>query len=501
MVNRIRKFFSQLIPTSSGSGKITASKKITSQLVGNIVEMSKFDEKSQEEVNEQLYKWEPEVGGSIDRLAALVTEAYQGFYIKEVPDAVDIDRIVPDELPDEGDIKVVDDQERKCLRYAEMIAEGIEIRELIETFIELLIMHGNVYLKDNKTSYEILPNDCVTLVEDTGRIGGGDITKVIKNGKVLVLDEGLDTQEIVQSFVHIKYKKTPIYVIDNKGRKTFNVYSVSPLNRTVLPIWQKRQSMIIDLLWRWSNVPREHHKLSSEPFTLDKFEGSWDQRRAKAQAAAEANLDKYVENITSKVPDQAYVTYDTTSIGVVETRTSHLDTNQLVDQYDDKIWTSLNIPKSIVNGTGSSSYASEVMIGNYVTSKVVQLGNKIKKPLLNLVRERIKQIDPTLPVQKLDIKFDLVLASSKLELFRELAIMSSVGIFTDTELRDLVGYSELTDDQREQIVKTGEEKTIGDVVRDANQQVGMLQDYPETPQSDQSHTRDPGQQVNFNAEQ
>ena len=35
--------------------------------------------------------------------------------------------------------------------------------------------------------------------------------------------------------------------------------------------------MIIDLLWRWSNVPREHHKLSSELFTLDKFEGTWDQ--------------------------------------------------------------------------------------------------------------------------------------------------------------------------------------------------------------------------------
>ena len=40
----------------------------------------------QEEVNEQLYKWEPEVGGSIDRIATLVMEAYQGFVIKRVPD-------------------------------------------------------------------------------------------------------------------------------------------------------------------------------------------------------------------------------------------------------------------------------------------------------------------------------------------------------------------------------------------------------------------------------
>ena len=89
------------------------------------------------------------------------------------------------------------------------------------------------------------------------------------------------------------------------------------------------------------------------------------------------------------------------------------------------------------------------------------------------MRERIKKIDPTLPVQKLDIKFDLVLASSKLELFRELAIMASVGLFTDTELRELVGYMPLTDDQKKEMVKAMREKSINDVVRDANQQVGM----------------------------
>lgn len=501
MARKMKKKFSRLIESTSSGGGVTASKKITSQLVGNLVELSKFDEMNQEQVNEQLYKWESEVGGAIDRLAALVTESYQGFYIKEVPDAIDVNKIDTSELPEVTDTTVVDDIEKKCVKYAEMIAEGIGITDLIEAFTELLMMHGNVYLKDDGISYEILPNDCVTLVDDKARIGGGgDITKVIKSGKILVVDEGKDTEEIVNKFIHLKYKSTPIYVKDNMGRQTYNVYSISPLHRTVLPIWQKRQSMIIDLLWRWSNVPREHHKISSDPFTLDKYEGSWDQRRQKAETAAERTLDRYVDNITSKVPDQAYVTLDNTDIKVVETRTSHLDTNDLVSQYDDKIWTSLNIPKSIVNGSNQSSYASEVMIGNYVTSKIIQLGKKLKKPLLKIVRERIKQIDPSLPVQKLDIKFELILASSKLELFRELAIMASVGVFTETELRDLVGYIPLTEDQREMLVTNKSGKSVEDVVRDANQQVGAMKDYPETPHSDAAHTRDAGQQVTFDVE-
>lgn len=499
MARPVKKQFSQMLVGTSESGKVTASKKITTQLVGNLVEMSKFDQMKQEEVNEQLYKWEPEVGGSIDRLATLVTQSYQGFQIKRVPDAQDIAKISQEELPDGADISVVDDKEKKCLQYAEMIADGIEITDLIEAFAELLIIHGNVYLRDEGISYEILPNDRVTLLDRADRIANPDPLRIIKSGKVLVLDEATSTQEIINDFVHIKYKKTPIYVRDNQGRNTYNVYSISPLHRTVLSVWQKRQSSIIDLLWRWSNVPREHHKISSEPFTLDKFEGTWDQRRAKAQTAAETTLDTYVANVTSKVPDQAYVTLDNTSIGVVETRTSHLDTNDLVAQYDDKIWTSLNIPKSIVNGQGSSSYAAEVMVGNYVTTKIIQLGNKIKRPLLKIIRERIRQIDPELPVQKLDMKFELVLASSKLELFRELAIMVSTGIFTETELRDLVGYLPLTEDQRQEMVKAMREKSIMDTMRDANQQVGGTQ-YPETPQSDQQHARDKGQQAVFTAE-
>lgn len=37
-------------------------------------------------------------------------------------------------------------------------------------------------------------------------------------------------------------------------------------------------------------------------------------------------------------------------------------------------------------------------------------------------------------------------------------------------------------------------------MRDANQQVGMSRDYPETPYSENRHTRDRGQEAVYDAE-
>ena len=126
-LKKSKKQFSKLAELSLTSGKINASRKITSQLVAHIVEMSKFEEMKQEEVNEQLYKWEPEIGGSIDRIATLVTEAYQGFVIKRVPDAIDVENIKKDELPDGGDQANVDDVEKRCIVAADNDYEGMEI--------------------------------------------------------------------------------------------------------------------------------------------------------------------------------------------------------------------------------------------------------------------------------------------------------------------------------------------------------------------------------------
>ncbi len=459
---------------------------LTSGLVEQLIAMSRFQHMSDEEIHEQLYKFEPEVGGSIDRSSTLVCTAYRGIYLDSIPNTIDAIR---DESSIDPDRSILDDKERKCLKYAQIIAKEINVKDELEALAEILLTNGNIFLDDQLVSYSILPNDKVTLInkEDPALV---DMSKIMTSANTLILYEGTSDQEVYKRYMHIKYKKTPVYVRDNMGRITYGVYSISPLLRTQIPTQMKRQSLIIDLLWRSLNVPREHHKIASDIFSLDKYEGSPTQRREQAVRDAQSAMASYTDKLKKRTPDQGYVTLDTTDIKTVETKTSHLDTNDLVKQYDDKIWTAMNMAPSLVNGQGSSSYASELVISGYVSTKIIQLAEKIKMPILHIIRNRILEIDNTLPVERLDMKFELVMASSKLELFRQLAIMVDAGVFTEDELRELVEYLPLTEDQRGQVVKNGTYETVKEAANDAVKGGGFTKnpDYPETPHSDQKHT-------------
>ena len=39
----------------------------------------------------------------------------------------------------------------------------------LEAFTELLMIHGNVYFKDEGISFELIPNDCVILLDTPSR--------------------------------------------------------------------------------------------------------------------------------------------------------------------------------------------------------------------------------------------------------------------------------------------------------------------------------------------
>jgi hypothetical protein len=123
----------------------------------------------------------------------------------------------------------------------------------------------------------------------------------------------------------------------------------------------------------------------------------------------------------------------------------------------------------------------------------VQLAEKIKPVILENMRERIRRIDPTLPVDKQDIKLELSLANSKLELWRTAAIMASLGTFTDNEVRDSLGYAPLRADQRDSIVNSkANANAVADTLKGGS---NRTPDYPETSESDVSHSKDEGENV------
>lgn len=477
IIKRVKSFFATLdVGVSSGTGNpVSDSVAITNQLVQFLIDLSNFSNIREEDIYEQLYLWEPEIGGSIDRMSTMVGESFKYFTIMDY---------------DQNETPLA----KEMIREAKKLSDSLNIRDSFEMFSEILLMHGNLFveLQDNY-SMSILPNKKVTVVDNASRIGNvsTNINDVMMKEEKLIIDEGESTQVVYpkEKFVHIKYKSTPTFYKDSKGRQTFGIYAASPLHRVILPIWWKRQTQIIDVLWRWKNVPREHHKIDAEMFNLNNYVGDLDTRRKAAQADALTFLEAYAEKLNDQVPDQGYATLSTVNIENLQPGNSnYMQTNDLIGQINEQIWSALNMPKSMIAGESHSSYASELVISNYVAHKVVQLASRIKPLILDNMRKRLLTINSNFPIEELDVKLELDIAASRLELFRQAAIMSQMGIFTETEIREMMGWQALDESQRKYLVG----KDMGNATSVPS---GSGQNYPETPQSETQHSTDTGKAV------
>ena len=444
--DRVRVFFSAVRSIwSTNTDKVAANQAITSDLAKFLIDLSNFKDKNESQVIEQIYKMEPEVGGASDRISTMIGEAFKGYILKDVEEKLE-------------------KSEEEMLAKANDIYEEVDTRDWVEAFADILMMHGNLYTYENpKTlSIEVLPNERITLLDNLNRRQDAGTT-VINLVNYLVIDEGENTEKIYypNEFKITKYKNTPLYAEDNCGRQTYGIYSISPMHRTILPVWRKRQLSIIDILWRAKSVPREHHKFNAEMFNMGNYTGTLDQRRTAARADAESQMKIYADNIKKQAPDMGYVGLDSIDISIVEPKgASYMDPNKAVDQLDGQLFIAMTTPRSILAGGGGSagggrgSYATELMVSNYVMMKITQMSRKIKPLILGNVRKRLLRINPAWPVDKLDVKIDLVLANSKLEIFREAAIMGGLGIYTEDELRDFTGYDKMREDQRDHLVNT-----------------------------------------------
>lgn len=480
VVSKVKKFFASLSTGSYySSDKIAAMKSITNNLASYLIDLSKFDMLDDTEIYEQLYIWEPEVGGSIDRFSTLVGESFKGFKLR---DDIEASELSKDMITD-----------------ANNMSHDLDFRQYFETYSEIILMTGNLLLEWRPDyTLTIIPNKTATILDRLDRINNltTSETDVMTEENFLVINEGLDAQRILRKgqFIHVKYKSTPVYYTDAKGRRTYNIYAASPLHRVIIAVWWKRISMIIDILWRYKNVPREHHQISGELFSLEKYAGDTNTRRTAAKRDLDAFIDEYISAMNSQVPDQGYVTSDGVTISMVENKNmSYVRTNELIAQINEQIWGVMHMPRSMISGESHSSYASELVVSNYVENKVIQVASRVKNVILQNMRERLRAINPSYPTDKLDIIIDLELAASRLEATREFAIMVDSGLFTKDELRAIREFPPLRPDQVPYIKpKAG---PMDSSIPGATPQI-----YPDTPESNMAHPTDTGKAITNQAE-
>lgn len=489
LLNKIKYKFSGFFGTpKSGSVNIANTVKLTSEFAAGVLDISDFYNMPDEEIYEQLFVWDTDAGGAADRISSLVSMAFNRIIVRD-------------------DDSIEDDIEKEMLRDAKLIYEQSGMSGTIEAASDLMLMQGNVFaLKNKDKSISFLPNKYCTLVPDASFIGSMSAEKLIMQTTILVLNE-MSNSELDQltfkpdGFIHIKYKDTPVFMNDSMGRKTFGVYSVSPMHRAVLPIWWKRQMMIIDALVRSRNVPREHHKINSESFNGSGGSGSISEREQQRQSEFDLIIENYAQKIKSQTPEQGFVTSDGIDISILESNTKYTEPNELLKQLKGDIYTGLNIPPSVVDGSGSGSYASELVISNYVSAKIIHLANRIKPMILDNLRERLLLVNGSYPVEKLDFSLNLSLTESNLDVYRVVTLMKDSGVYTEDEIRKMSNDLPIPDNRRDEIVNPSALGKVTDVSKSTTSNImsgggtNETTPYPETAQSEVQHSRDASENV------
>lgn len=517
MLERIKAIFSSFKGGSTYSA--AAAKGVVNQIVSWVISISRFDLLSNADVYEQMYAYEADVGGGIDKIASMVANSFKYFYIPDAGDSMDDVEIemadaansmftgttpqavleggtssksVPTRKTESpGVASAKTPTQKRMVKKADHMFNNLNVREDIEAFSEVLMTQGDLILTYDEEDPSVLciqPNKNATFVDDLSRMESSDSTIPITRDNYLIMNENQPTVDTFGpgEFIHIRYKKTPIWQTDSQGRSTFGIYSISPLQRAVLPTWQKRQMSIIDILWRFASLPKQHHKIASDMFALQKYDGAtWAKKGEIASAEAMKYLQKHSDAMRDLMPDQGITSLDTVQIDMIEPKsTSYVKPNEMINQLTDQVMSAINVPKSLGLGSSTASFASELILATYTSEKIIQIANKIKPVILESIKLRLLAINPEFPVDSLDIKIDHTMAISRLEMFRVFAIMVNSGLFSEAELRESVGYEQLRADQIPYSPAAAVSTT-------ASTPTGA----PETPESSGQHITDSGKQT------
>ena len=452
----------------------------------------------------QLYRdfthMDPELDSALTRVALMAAYAYKGVQIHTGQD--------------------LSENEKEIMRILKSFDETFDIHDLMFSITYHLMRDGDDvyigYFSDGVGLLQLqpLPIEIVTALNNkdqmSGTISSTSLATLmpgvyITNPSVYVTNEGSEAQQIFpenpnQKIFHFALSNRAEMITDILGRKTFGVWSKSPLESIESRVLWKQAILIADILWRYRNVPREEHILDLSAYDPANFAGETIEARiAAAKTAATAAITEYATGISKKNVDQGYVHGKDVEIKYVEPqKTTWVEPNSVTDQINQSIYASTSVPEAAIIGRGRSTFATELVVASYTILLPEFLVYKIKRVLLSIIREHLRRINikrtnkfTEEEIASIDIKTSLILQIFMGELIRQTALLAATGSFTLDELRDRVGLDPVTDEQVKRLVEIVQKsggragqyaQTILDIARGEGQQVEP-QNPPLTPES------------------
>jgi hypothetical protein len=485
-----------------GGGTVASATTITSDITNYIITKTRpFIELSAQDLYEHLFIHEPEVAAVVNKVSEMVASSFKSFTLIDDSEFDNIsDSLKDGNYDDSMEESSNKDLRKEMLDTANEMSRSLDISSTaFEVYSTILEIQGEIFIVKNKNhTLTILPNNRITIVDTLERINNGsaDPRIAITEENFLVFDEGLpDTQRIYNKgeFVHIKLNDVPVNIEDVKNRHTYGIYGVSPIQRAIIPIWMRRQIYAIEALWRWGNVPREHHIINAEAFKPITYSGTPAQKVAQASAALQNYINSWKATVSKDTPDMKYVTDTNIDIKNIEhSGSSYMESNKLLESLTVEIWDGLGMPPGVIRGKSDGSYASDLIVASGASLRIEQIAKKIGRVVLQNMKDRLLDINPEYPVNHLDIKVKFEFNPSLLDQARTAALYKQIGEYTPTEIRAITGHLPLTEEQLEEMVeaKTRENYTklpSGQVIEPKNATSDGIQgdkvNYPTTPHS------------------
>jgi hypothetical protein len=397
--------------------------------------------------------------------------------------------------------KQLDEREQELFREVQKFERQFDLMGFFASAAERLITFGDDVSRIRfeqgvgLAEWQPLPMEALTAVESEDQIS--DASAQVFSPEIYVLNEltGDNLQKFPkEEILHISLNNRATPVRDLMGRYTFGVWSTSPLEPLSHKLLWKIVITLNDIVLRQRLVPREHHKLDLSAFDPNMFEGATlEERIRKAREAAEKFLEEYKTKVASPIKDvdKSYITGKDVEIEFVEPKhVTYIDPNPLIEQINSSIATViapyLNLPR--VRG-----YAVGLILADATNLTAITIASIIKQKVLEVIRRHIRMkfgnkfTDEDL--DKIDIRLQLAYGLQLTELVRRIAVLAATNLFTDDELRAMLGYLPLTEEQRQQIAervgrgRIGQfAQTVEDIVRDIVKRKEPIEP-PVTPES------------------
>lgn len=432
-----------------------------------------------------LKETDTELYGAIDRLSKMVRYSYGGLQVRAG--------------------RKLDENEKLLLQRLKAFEKEWNVKAFFYAAADRLITYGDdISLTNfNETGlieWRALPIELVTILQDKKQ--RNDASAQVWKANVYVMNELSADEDIYKEFnpeqiLHISLNNRAEIVYDTLNRYTFGIWSMSPLEPLKYKLQWKMALMINDMLLRQKIIPREHIKIDLSNFDPNLFAG--DTQEARIQAAKTA-LDTFMTTFKNdfatplKDVDKSYITGKDTEIDFVEPKhITYVDPNPMFDQINQSIWAVTGPLEAAVTSHSGQTYASELKIGSVADLIAETIADIIKEPVLDLVKRhfklRYRYTDEQLEI--IDIKIQLAYGVQLGEQIRQMAVLSATQCFTSDEIRAMLRYEPLTEDQRAEIVervgpgRIGQHaQTLNDILRDyIKRHPEAITELPETPES------------------